>query len=274
MNQNQLTFSICHLYPDLLNLYGDRGNILTLLKRCEWRGIEATVHSIGLGQQFDPDCYDLIFLGGGQDFEQSLISKDLVENKGEAIRKAVDSNKVFLCICGGYQMMGEYYLDQNGNRMDGLHAIPIWTEAGKKRLIGNMVSYSDELEKLGKDPVLIGFENHSGRTILGKGADPLARVQTGFGNNGTDGSEGARYKNVFCSYMHGSFLPKNPDMADHLIQTGLRVKTGESITLAPMENEFEDSARKHMQTYSAGVKKHKKQVDRKWIINETVRQKG
>jgi len=255
MHQERLTFSICHLYPDLLNLYGDRGNILTLQKRCEWRGIEAVVHSVGLDEEFDPDRYDLIFLGGGQDFEQSLISQDLVENKGNAIRKAVERDQVFLCICGGYQMMGEYYLDQSGSKMEGLHAIPVWTEAGEKRLIGNLVCRSEELEKQGMDPILVGFENHSGRTTLGEGSRPLAKVETGFGNNGTDGLEGARYRNVYCTYMHGSFLPKNPVMADNLIQKGLFHRTGEFIQLAQLPDEFAENARTHVQTF---ILEHKK----------------
>lgn len=248
MNPNRLTFSICHLYPDLLNLYGDRGNILALQKRCEWRGIEVSVHPVGLGQAFDPDRYDLVFLGGGQDFEQSLILKDLVEEKGAAIRKAVEKNRVFLCICGGYQMMGDYYLNQKGVRMDCLHAIPVRTEAGEKRLIGNIICHSRELEEQGRDPVLVGFENHSGRTTLGEGAQPLAKVRTGFGNNGMDGFEGARYNNVYCTYMHGSFLPKNPDMTDNLIQKALYNKTGEFIQLAQLEDEFAINARLHVQT--------------------------
>ena len=254
MSQERLKFSICHLYPDLLNLYGDRGNILTLQKRCEWRGIEASVHAVGLGQEFDPDLYDLIFLGGGQDFEQSLISQDLIEKKGDAIRKAVERDRVFLCICGGYQMMGEYYIGQDTVRMEGIHAIPVRTETGEKRLIGNMVCSCDELEKAGKDPVLIGFENHSGRTFLGPGAAPLAEVRVGYGNNGTDGSEGARYRNVYCTYMHGSFLPKNPVMADNLIQKGLYVRTGRVIELAGLEDEFENNARKHVLSFASGPK--------------------
>lgn len=248
MRNERLKFSICHLYPDLLNLYGDRGNIITLKKRCEWRGIDTVIHNVGIGQKMDPDKYDLIFLGGGQDFEQSLILKDLVEDKGEIIRKSVEAGKVFLCICGGYQMMGDYYIDQKGVKMDCVHAIPVQTRAGETRLIGNVICRSDHLESKGFDPVLVGFENHSGRTTLGEGAVPLAKIISGFGNNGTDCQEGARYKNVYCTYMHGSFLPKNPDMADYLIQTGLYNKTGEFVQLAQISDEFAENARKHVQT--------------------------
>lgn len=248
MINEKLSFSICHLYPDLLNLYGDRGNILTLKQRCEWRGISVTVHNVGLGQAFESEKYDLIFLGGGQDFEQSIILRDLVENKGDAVRSAIESGKVFLCICGGYQMMGEYYLDQSGNRMNCLNAMPIYTIAGKKRLIGNVVCRSNELEKLGIDPVLIGFENHSGQTILGEGVEPLATIEHGFGNNGEDKYEGARYKNVYCTYMHGSFLPKNPQMADHLIRTAIMHRTNKPVQLVQLDDEFAENARKNIQT--------------------------
>lgn len=248
MNQSELKLSICHLYPDLLNLYGDRGNLIALKKRCEWRGMEAVVHSVGIGQPLRPEEYDLIFLGGGQDFEQTLILRDLVDQKGDAIRAAVESDTVFLCICGGYQMMGKYYVDQQGNRMDCLHAIPVWTESGEKRLIGNVICRNDELAAYGADPILVGFENHSGRTILGEGVKPLATIQKGFGNNGSDGTEGARYRNVFGTYLHGSFLPKNPDMTDFLIQKALFKKTGQMIPLAKLENEFENNARTYVQT--------------------------
>ena len=253
MSNESLTFSICHLYPDLLNLYGDRGNILTIKKRCEWRGIDVTVHNVGLGQAFEPDLYDLIFLGGGQDFEQSLILRDLVDNKGEAIRSAVESGKVFLCICGGYQMMGDYYLDQTGNKMDCLHAMPIHTIAGPVRLIGNVVARSNELAESGVDPILVGFENHSGRTYLGEGVKPLASIIQGFGNNAEDQYEGARYKNVYCTYMHGSFLPKNPKMADHIIKTAINHRTNEPVHLAHLDDEFAENARTYIQT----CKKHK-----------------
>lgn len=245
---NNLKITICHLYPDLLNLYGDRGNIITLQKRCEWRGIDVEVKAVGIGQKFEPELYDIIFFGGGQDFEQGLILDDLIQDKGDAIRKAVEDDKVFLCICGGYQMMGEFYLDSNGRKLDCLHAVPLSTTAGKKRLIGNIVCHSDELENAGKDPVLVGFENHSGKTTLKYGVKPLARLVSGYGNNGTDGTEGARYKNVYCTYMHGSFLPKNPQMADELIQVAIKRRTGDFIQLEHIDDEFETNARLHVQT--------------------------
>ncbi|MHB1452893.1 MAG: type 1 glutamine amidotransferase [Saccharofermentanales bacterium] len=248
MTNSDMKLSICHLYPEQLNLYGDRGNILTLQKRCEWRGIGVAVTALGAGGDFDAGAYDIVFLGGGQDFEQGLIKDDLIHAKGDTIRAAVDAGVVFLCICGGYQMMGEYYIDQSGKRLECLDAIPVRTETGKRRLIGNVVCESEELLSLGKDPVLVGFENHSGRTFLMEGARPLATIKKGFGNNGSDGTEGARYKNVYCTYMHGSFLPKNPEMADELIFRALNRKYGVPVQLAKLDDKFEINARRIAQT--------------------------
>ncbi len=199
--------------------------------------------SCGLGDRFDAGDYDIIFLGGGQDYEQSLIRNDLINVKGPSILKSVEEGVVFLCICGGYQMMGEYYTDQSGSRMECLKAIPVRTETGPKRLIGDILCNSSELEAEGADPLLIGFENHSGRTFLGEGVSPLAHVITGSGNNGEDGTEGARYKNVYCTYMHGSFLPKNPDMADRILFTALKRKYPEISGLESLNDGFEELAR-------------------------------
>ncbi len=243
MDTEERTLTICHLYPEQLNLYGDRGNILALRKRCEWRGIRAETLSVGIGSPLDTGRCDIIFLGGGQDFEQEIIKDDLLRVKGPAIRAAAEAGTVFLCICGGYQMMGEYYIDQSGKKLECLGVLPVRTETGYARLIGNIVCESDELAALGKDPVLVGFENHSGRTFLGPDARPLAKVRRGFGNNGSDGTEGARYKNVYCTYMHGSFLPKNPDMADELIRKALERKYGELVQLGGLDDRLEVSAR-------------------------------
>ncbi|MHB8961928.1 MAG: type 1 glutamine amidotransferase [Saccharofermentanales bacterium] len=248
MKNDGMNITICHLYPEHLNLYGDRGNILTLQKRCEWRGIGVKVDAAGIGGGFDANAYDIVFLGGGQDFEQGLIKDDLIGSKGRTIRAAVDAGVVFLCICGGYQMMGEYYIDQSGRKLECLNAIPVRTETGSARLIGNVVCESDELALLGRDPILVGFENHSGRTFLQEGARPLATVRKGFGNNGSDGTEGARYMNVYCTYMHGSFLPKNPDMADELIYRALYRKYGGTVQLDKLSDAFEINARRVAQT--------------------------
>jgi CobQ-like glutamine amidotransferase family enzyme len=182
----------------------------------------------------------MIFLGGGQDAEQNILRSDFVSEKGENIIEAVNGNKVFLCICGGLQMMGKYYEEYNGHRIECLGAINIWTIGRKKRFIGDTV-YSCDI--LPESKILYGFENHSGRTYLGEGVKPLAKVLTGAGNNGEDGTEGALYKNVHCTYSHGSFLPKNPAMTDYLLQKALEVQKAGPFTLMPLECIDEDFAR-------------------------------
>jgi len=241
-----LALRICHLYPDLLNLYGDRGNLLTLKQRCAWRGIDCTITPVSLGDTFAPEQYDLVFMGGGQDYEQNLLYEDLLEQKGDAIRKAVEDGLVFLCICGGYQLMGKYYEEQDGHKIDGLGALDLWTVGRPDRLIGNTIHEADILADLGKDPRLVGFENHSGRTYLGHGVRPLARVKKGGGNNGDDQTEGAIYNNVFCTYSHGSFLPKNPAMADHLVEVALRRRYPEFVQLAPLDDQLAENCRKYL----------------------------
>lgn len=237
---------ICHLYPDLLNLYGDRGNIIALKKRAEWRGINLNVSNITVGDKFVPEDYDIIFLGGGQDYEQEIIQGDLLKNKGVEIRNAIKNNRVFLCICGGYQLLGKYYKTWDGNEIEFLGALDLWTIGGKKRMIGNIVFQCDFLSSNEYDGKIIGFENHSGRTYLGPGVKPLGRVIKGSGNNGEDGYEGAVFKNVFCTYSHGSILPKNPALTDHLLTLALKQKYGDSITLSKLDNELEDLAHNSM----------------------------
>lgn len=243
-----LKLRICHLYPDLLNLYGDRGNLLTLQRRCEWRGIGCTIQSISLGDPFDANEYDLVFLGGGQDYEQNLLHQDFLEIKGPAIQAAVEDGLIFLCICGGYQLMGRYYEEQDGHRIECLGALDLWTVGQSDRLIGDIVCQSDFLSEKGLDPMLVGFENHSGRTFLGPEVKPLARVIKGGGNNGQDQTEGAIYKNVYCTYSHGSFLPKNPDMADLLIKTALERQAKQPVELIKLNNQFENNARSALMT--------------------------
>ncbi len=238
---------LCHLYPDLLNLYGDRGNILSLVRRASLRGIEITVEGISINDHFDPDRYDIIFLGGGQDNEQKILRNDFVVKKGSSVRRAVERNKVFLCICGGFQMMGKYYEEHGGKRIECLGALDIWTIGHEERFIGNTIYQCDLLKDevpMDEPEILYGFENHSGRTFLGDRVDPLAKVVKGFGNNGQDKTEGAIYKNVFCTYSHGSFLPKNPAMTDFLIKRSLSVQKQDDVELTPLGTEIEDFARK------------------------------
>jgi len=234
--------NICHLYPDLLNLYGDRGNIIALEKRCEWRGIRSNTFSVTLGESFAPENYDIIFLGGGQDYEQEIIQHDLLTDKSTEIKNAIKNNKVFLCICGGYQLLGKYYKTWEGKEIEFLGAIDIWTVGSKQRMIGNTVYDCDFLKTANCDGSLVGFENHSGKTYLGADVKPLAKVVKGFGNNGEDGFEGALYKNVFCSYSHGSLLPKNPALADHLVSIALKGKYKDFVQLTPIEDSVENLA--------------------------------
>ena len=241
----QPKLKLCHLYPDLLNLYGDRGNILALMRRASLRGIDLTVDAITLGEKFDPLHYDMVFLGGGQDAEQNILRKDFVTEKGNAVKEAVAADKVFLCICGGYQMMGLYYEEHDGVKIDCLGALNLWTVGKKNRFIQDTVYSCDFLPG---DGLLLGFENHSGRTYLGEGVKPLAKVLSGDGNNGEDGFEGAVYRNVYCTYSHGSFLPKNPAMTDYLLRKAVEVQTGAPFALPELDTDIEDFARKALTT--------------------------
>ena len=235
------TIDICHLYPDLLNSYGDRGNIIALKKRCEWRDIQANIHNISIGENFVPENYDIIFLGGGQDYEQEIIKEDIINNKGSEIKNAIKFGKVFLCICGGYQLLGKYYRTWDGKEMEFLGALDIYTIGCKKRMIGNLIFKCEFLASEDFNGIA-GFENHSGKTYLGPEVKPLGRVIKGYGNNGEDGFEGAVYKNTYCSYSHGSLLPKNPMLADHLISLALKQKYEDFICLDKPDDSIEEKA--------------------------------
>ena len=236
--------NICHLYPDILNLYGDRGNIIALSKRAEWRGIAVKIDNVTLGDSFTPENFDIVFLGGGQDYEQEIIQDDLITNKGGGIKDAIENWKVFLCICGGYQILGKYYRTGEGKDIEFLGALDLWTIGGDKRMIGNIVIECDFLKNGQTDGMVVGFENHSGRTYLGSGVKPMGAVVKGYGNNGEDSGEGAVYKNVYCSYMHGSLLPKNPSLADYLIELALKRKYKDFESLKPLDDSLEELARK------------------------------
>ena len=232
-----LSLRLAHLYPKLMNLYGDRGNIICLRRRCQAREIELVVDDLGLGDRLDPRLYDLIFMGGGQDREQRRVVDDLIDVKGDAIRQAVEEGVATLAVCGGYQLFARYYRPAVGDDLPGLGIFDAHTEhPGEEvaRCIGNVVA---EWE----GGTLVGFENHGGRTYLGENARPLARVRVGHGNNGSDGTEGAVYKNAFGTYLHGSLLPKNPRFADHLLRTALRYRYGE-VELGPLDDSLEDEA--------------------------------
>ena len=213
------TLRIAHLYADEMNIYGDRGNILTLRKRAGWRGITVEIRAIGRGPAPDLSNIDLIFWGGGQDRDQELVFRDAAAHKVEAIRRAIDSGAVVLAVCGGYQLLGGYYVTADGHKLPGLGLVDLHTVPGARRNIGNIAI---ETSDLGLEPAtLVGFENHSGKTYLGAGLKPLGRVLRGAGNNGEDGTEGVVAGNVFGTYLHGSLLPKNPHFADLLIERAL-----------------------------------------------------
>jgi CobQ-like glutamine amidotransferase family enzyme len=212
-------FTVGWLYPDLMNIYGDRGNILTLLKRVEWRGFEPRLLELGRGSSKQMDEVDIFFFGGGQDREQALVYEDLLEFKQLPLEEAVAGGAVILAVCGGYQLLGKYYQTADGERFPGLGMLDVWTEAGKKRFIGDVVVEA-HIETL-MPKTLVGFENHSGRTFLGSKARPLGKVRLGHGNNGSDKMEGVQQKTVVGTYMHGSLLPKNPHLADYLIRNAL-----------------------------------------------------
>ncbi|MEX2246578.1 MAG: glutamine amidotransferase [Dehalococcoidia bacterium] len=230
---------VAHLYPRLMNIYGDRGNIMCLRHRCEARGIGFELTEPSAGDRLDPRAYDLIFAGGAQDREQRGVADDLLATKAEAVREAVEEGVVLLAVCGAYQLFGHFYRDSTGAELPGAGVFDLHTEhpgEAAKRLIGNIVAEWETPD--GRTQTIVGFENHGGRTRLGPAARPFARVRRGFGNNGEDGFEGAVYKNAFGTYIHGSLLPKNPALADHLLRTALS-RRHDGIELAPIDDRAE-----------------------------------
>lgn len=227
---------LAHLYPKLMNIYGDRGNIMALRHRCEARSVEFELTELELGDKFDANAYDMAFMGGAQDVEQRRVAEDFRTVKGEPLRAAVEDGFVFLAVCGGYQLAGRYYRGFDGDELPGagildLHTIHPGPEA--RRFIGNVV-----VEWNGA--TLVGFENHGGRTYLGAGVEPMARIVTGNGNSG-DGWEGAVHKNTFGTYLHGSLLPKNPRFADHLLELALGRRYSH-VALDPLDDTVENAA--------------------------------
>lgn len=234
---------ICHIYPDVLNLYGDRGNVVCLKNRLERRGFSVSVFDAPIGIAINPTEFDFFFIGGGQDFEQEVLLRDLTAGKADAIRTAVEEEKVMLAICGGYQLMGEYYKTWDGRQYDFIGALDLYTVGSQKRMIGNFMF---ETEGINGPTNIVGFENHSGKTYLGEALSPLGKILCGFGNNGEDKTEGAHYKNVFGTYSHGPILPKNPAFCDLLIRTILERKYGKKQDLAPLEDRLENLANEYM----------------------------
>jgi lipid II isoglutaminyl synthase (glutamine-hydrolysing) len=227
------------LYPDQMNIYADRGNMIFLRRRCEWRGITFSYAAAGPGDQIDAGAHDLFYIGGGQDRDQRLVAGDLVATKRDQLAAAVGDGAVLLAVCGGYQLLGHSY-QLGDERIEGLGLADLETvrEPGE-RLIGNAAIEAD----LGTGPRLIaGFENHGGRTRLGETATPLGRVIKGFGNNGADGFEGVRRDNLIGTYLHGPLLPKNAWLADRLIALAVARRQGSEPELEPLDDSFEAAA--------------------------------
>jgi len=238
-----------YLYPSVMSQYGDRGNVLTVVNRCRWRGIDVEVEDLDVGDRVDPDCVDLLLVGGGADAHQRLVHEDLVAVKGEGIRRAVDEGAAAFAVCAGYQLWGHYYRTAAGEELPGLGVFDAHTvhraaqtgtrldtiaSAGSVRAVGNLVV------EWGAH-VLVGFENHGGRTYLHGGSCPLGRVLAGGGNNSEDGWEGCVYNNAIGTYLHGPALPKNPKLADHLILAALHRRYG-NVRLDPLDDVPETAA--------------------------------
>ena len=205
---------ICHLYGNLMNTYGDNGNLLMLQHRAKKLGYEVETTLISLEEDFNAEDFDIVMFGGGQDYEQTVVAKDL-QNKKDALIQYIEDNGVVVAICGGFQLLGRYYVNASGERLNGISAIDVCTNGQfPSRLIGDIEIFNEEFGE-----TYLGYENHIGRTYLGKNMKPLGKVVKGFGNNEEDHVEGCHYKNVFCSYFHGPILVRNQHLADRIIET-------------------------------------------------------
>ena len=228
-----------HLYPDYLNIYADRGNIAVLARRAAWRGHELEVRSLSVGDEVRPGEHDLLYVGGGQDREQALVAEDLA-TKASGVLEAVAGGAAVLAVCGGYQLLGRSYRDLHGADLPGIGLFPLETVAGTTRMIGDVL-LECELES-GERRTLAGFENHAGRTLLDRGAEPLGRVVAGFGNDGESGWEGCRVGRAVGTYLHGPLLPRNPWFADWLLAQALAHRVGEPPELESLADELETQA--------------------------------
>src|SRR5712691_9315626 len=225
---------IAHLYPELMNIYGDRGNVIALAQRARWRGLEVQIRPYSVGEWTDPDWPDVWFFGGGQDQGQDIVGADLAARNGAALKRAVERGAAIFSVCGGYQLLGHEYVPEDAPAIAGLGILDVTTRAGKKRFVGNLLADSP-------DGQLIGFENHSGRTYLGDRAKPLGTVVVGNGNNGEDKTEGAVQGKIVGTYSHGSCLPKNPWLADRLLAWALERRHGPQ-NLVPLDDREEKAA--------------------------------
>ena len=232
-----MELKICHLYPDVMNLYGDAGNIICIAKRLQWRGIESSVTPVGMGEKVDFNEFDLVFMGSGREEEQLVVASDLLENKAESLRTAVEAGLAVLAIGGGMELLGHYIELSDGSRLTGAGVLDMHSIVGSERHTGNYMFVTDFGE-------VVAFENHSGTTHLGAELQPLGKVSIGFGNKGNC-AEGAIYKNVFASYGHGPLLPKNPSLCDAVISAALSRRYGE-VELAPLDDSAELNAHYYM----------------------------
>jgi CobQ-like glutamine amidotransferase family enzyme len=230
---------LCQLYPEHLSIYADRGNVQVIRRRLEWRGLELEERPLRVGEALDPEVADLYLIGGGQDRDQLLVAEDLLRHR-EAMHAAVAGGAAVLAVCGGYQLAGHRYVGQDGGEMPGIGLLDLETMAGPTRMIGDVVCECDLGDGAGVR-TLVGFENHAGRTLLGPGSDPLARVVSGHGNDGSSGYEGARSGSVLGTYVHGPLLPRNPWLADWLIERALERRYG-AVELAPLDDRLELAA--------------------------------
>ena len=233
-----MVLKIGHLYPTLMSIAADRGNLFSIEKRCQWRGIGTEVEQIFVKQTPDFTKYDLILFHGGADREMELASRD-IQAKAPSLREAVEANTVFLSVCAGYQLLGHYYKPFQGPELKGVGVLDMYTEGSSTRYMTHMALECEFPESGLK--IMVGYENHSGRTYLGKNAQPLGKVLVGWGNNGKDNGEGAIYKNVFGTYLHGPVLPKNPWFTDFLIELALERRYGK-VELVPLDDEVENTA--------------------------------
>lgn len=230
---------LCHLYPAEMSIYADRGNIAVLRQRLIWRGFELSVTEAQIGDSIDPSAHDLYYMGGGQDRDQLAVAGDLAVHKSAALRQGLDAGAAGLFVCGGYQLAGSGYEAANGDWMSGIGVLDLETRAGDSRLIGDLVI---EAEVGGRSLTLVGYENHIGRTRLGRGSRPLGRVVHGFGNNGEDRHEGAISGRTIGTYLHGPLLPKNPAVADTILGWALEHRYSEAIQLEPLDDSLEQLA--------------------------------
>lgn len=235
-----MELKICHLYPDILNLYGDRGNLISMENRLRRRGISAEIFGVSVNEDLKVSDYDMFFIGGGQVLSQETLLRDF-HAKSKELASAAADGKTILAIDGGYQLLGRYLKTADGVQHDFAGILDVYTVEGKKRMTGDCaLSWNEQTEIK-----IVGFENHAGKTYLGPEVRPLGTMLHGFGNNGEDGTEGACFNNVFASYLHGSLLPKNPALCDRILSRTLEYKYGK-VSLEPLSDDFEMKAHAYM----------------------------